>query len=87
LRQYASAQAAFTALAGLKSQGKNIRAVYAQASDSGIKLLADQAWFASDAKGQLSAFLLKGQAQQFATAQGGKVFDFTEATTQAVAAR
>jgi NitT/TauT family transport system substrate-binding protein len=66
---------------------QNIRAVYAQASDSGIKLLADQAWFASDAKGRLSAFLLKGQAQQFATAQGGKVFDFTDATTQAVAVR
>jgi NitT/TauT family transport system substrate-binding protein len=35
----------------------------------------------------LSAFLLKGQAEQFATAQGGKVFDFTAATTQAVALR
>jgi len=61
--------------------------VYTQASDSGIKLLADQAWFATDAKGQFSAFLLKGQAQQFATAQGSKVFDFADATTQAVAAR
>jgi NitT/TauT family transport system substrate-binding protein len=49
--------------------------------------LAEQAWFASDGKGQLSAFLLKGQAEQFATAQGGKVLDFTEATTQSVAAR
>jgi NitT/TauT family transport system substrate-binding protein len=87
VRQYASAESAFTALASLKQEGKNIRAVYAQASDSGIKLLADQAWFASDAKGRLSAFLLKGQAQQFATAQGGKVFDFTDATTQAVATR
>jgi NitT/TauT family transport system substrate-binding protein len=87
VRQYASAESAFSALASLKSEGKNIRAVYAQASDSGIKLLADQAWFASDAKGRLSAFLLKGQAQQFATAQGGKVFDFTDATTQAVAVR
>ncbi|MNL30320.1 hypothetical protein D3C87_1520470 [compost metagenome] len=61
--------------------------MYTQASDSGIKLLADQAWFASDAKGRLSAFLLKGQAQQFASAQGGKVFDFTDATAQAVAVR
>ncbi|WP_176471344.1 ABC transporter substrate-binding protein [Pseudomonas sp. Irchel s3a12] len=87
VRQYASAEEAFTALAALKQAGKNIRAVYAQASDSGIKLLAEQAWFASDAKGRLSAFLLKGQAQQYASAQGGKVFDFTDATTQAVAAR
>ncbi|WP_353740857.1 ABC transporter substrate-binding protein [Pseudomonas fluorescens] len=87
VRQYASAESAFTALTALKQEGKNIRAVYTQASDSGIKLLADQAWFATDGKGQLSAFLLKGQAQQFATAQGGKVFDFTDATAQAVAVR
>ena len=87
VRHYASAQSAFSALASLKQEGKGIRAVYAQASDSGIKLLAEQAWFASDGKGQLSAFLLKGQAEQFATAQGGKVLDFTEATTQSVAAR
>lgn len=87
VRHYASAQSAFTALANLKQEGKGIRAVYTQASDSGIKLLAEQAWFASDAKGQLSAFLLKGQAEQFAAAEGGKVLDFTEATTQAVAAR
>ena len=33
------------------------------------------------------AFLLKGQAQQYATAQGGKVYDFSDATTQAVAVR
>lgn len=87
VRHYASAQSAFSALASLKQEGKGIRAVYAQASDSGIKLLAEQAWFASDGKGQLSAFLLKGQAEQFATQQGGKVLDFTEATTQAIAAR
>jgi NitT/TauT family transport system substrate-binding protein len=87
VRQYASAESAFSALTALKQEGKNIRAVYAQASDSGIKLLADQAWFATDGKGRLSAFLLKGQAQQFATAQGGKVFDFTDATAQAVAVR
>ncbi|WP_437180874.1 ABC transporter substrate-binding protein [Pseudomonas tensinigenes] len=87
VRQYASAEEAFAALAALKQEGKTIRAVYAQASDSGIKLLAEQAWFASDEKGRLSAFLLKGQAQQYASAQGGKVFDFTDATTQAVAAR
>ncbi|OLF53269.1 nitrate ABC transporter substrate-binding protein [Pseudomonas chlororaphis] len=87
VRSYASAQGAFAALERLKQEGKNIRAVYAQASDSGIKLLAEQAWFASDAKGRLSAFLLKGQAQQYATAQGGQVFDFAAATAPAVASR
>nr|WP_237149685.1 nitrous oxide reductase accessory protein NosL [Pseudomonas mediterranea] len=87
VRHYASAQSAFAALASLKQEGKGIRAVYAQASDSGIKLLAEQAWFASDGKGRLSAFLLKGQAEQFAVQQGGRVLDFSEATAQAVATR
>lgn len=88
VRHYASTENAFTALQALNKEGKAVRAVYAQAEDSGIKLLANQAWFASDAKGRLSAFLLKGQAQQFAQAQGGKVLDFNDASAQvAVASR
>jgi NitT/TauT family transport system substrate-binding protein len=86
VRHYASAENAFTALQALKKDGKEIRAVYAQAEDSGIKLLANQAWFASDAQGRLSAFLLKGQAQRFAETQGGKVLDFNDASAQAAVA-
>lgn len=86
VRHYASAESAFTALQALTKEGKAVRAVYAQAEDSGIKLLASQAWFASDSKGRLSAFLLKGQAQQYAQAQGGKVLDFTDASAQAAVA-
>lgn len=86
VRSYVSAENAFTALQALKQEGKEIRAVYAQAEGSGIKLLANQAWFASDSKGRLSAFLLKGQAQQFAQGQGGKVLDFTDASAQAAVA-
>ena len=86
VRHYASAESAFTALQSLTKEGKAVRAVYAQAEDSGIKLLARQAWFASDSKGRLSAFLLKGQAQQYAQAQGGKVLDFTDASAQAAVA-
>jgi len=81
VRHYASPESAFIALESLKKEGKTVRAIYAQAEDSGIKLLANQAWFASDAKGRLNAFLLKGQAQGFAAAQGGKVLDFNEAVT------
>jgi NitT/TauT family transport system substrate-binding protein len=86
VRHYASPESAFTALEALNKEGKAVRAVYAQAEDSGIKLLANQAWFASDAKGRLSAFLLKGQAQQFAETQGGKVLDFNDASAQAAVA-
>lgn len=85
VRHYQNPESAFTALAQLHKDGKQIRAIYAQANDSGIKLLADQAWFATDAKGQLKAFLLQGQAKTFASAQGGKVLDFNTASSQAQA--
>jgi NitT/TauT family transport system substrate-binding protein len=76
VRHYASPEAAFKALAELEKEGKGIRAVYAQARDSGIKLLANQAWFVQDEKGQLSAFLLKEHAEAFAQKHGGQVRDF-----------
>lgn len=76
VRHYASPEAAFKALAELETEGKAIRAVYAQARDSGLKLLAGQAWFVQDDKGQLNAFLLKDQAETFAKQNGGQVRDF-----------
>ena len=42
---------------------------------------------ATDAKGQLKAFLLQGQAQAFADAHGGKVLRFEAASNQALASR
>lgn len=80
VRHYASPEAAFKALAELKKEGRQIRAVYAQARDSGIKLLASQAWFVRNDRGQLSAFLLKEQAEAFARENGGRVRDFTAAS-------
>lgn len=80
VRHYASPEAAFKALAALEQEGKGIRAVYAQARDSGIKLLANQAWFVDDGKGQLSAFLLKDQAEGHARQHGGQVRDFVAAS-------
>jgi len=76
VRHYASPEAAFKVLAQLEAEGKAIRAVYAQARDSGLKLLAGQAWFVQDGKGQLSAFLLKEQAETFAQQHGGQVREF-----------
>lgn len=80
VRHYASPEAAFKALAQLEGEGKAIRAVYAQARDTGLKLLAGQAWFVQDHKGQLSAFLLKGQAEAFAKQHGGQLRDFAAAS-------
>ncbi|KAF1072115.1 MAG: putative aliphatic sulfonates-binding protein [Pseudomonas citronellolis] len=87
VRSYASVREALGQLAQLKQQGKPVRAVYAQASDSGIKLLADQAWFVQGHDGAFSAFLLKAQAEQFAQQNGGQVRDFASASGQAVASR
>ncbi|MCP8466209.1 ABC transporter substrate-binding protein [Pseudomonas sp. ZM23] len=87
VRSYASASEALGQLAELKRAGKDIRAVYAQASDSGIKLLAAQAWFVRGSDGSLDAFLLREQADAFARQHGGEVADFASASQQAVASR
>lgn len=87
VRHYASPEAALGALAQLEHEGKDIRAIYAQAADSGIKLLANQAWFVRNAKGELAAFLLKDQAEQYAKAHGGEALDFVSANQKLVAQR
>lgn len=76
VRHYTSFKDALLELKKLEDAGGDIRAIYAQASDSGIKLLANQAWFVQNDKGQLDAFLLKEQAESFAKQQGGKVLAF-----------
>ncbi|QXI33972.1 MULTISPECIES: ABC transporter substrate-binding protein [Pseudomonas] len=87
VRNYASPQAALGALAQIEQDGKDIRAIYAQAADSGIKLLANQAWFVRNAEGELAAFLLKDQAEQYAKAHGGQALDFVSANQKLVAQR
>jgi NitT/TauT family transport system substrate-binding protein len=87
VRHYASPEAALQALATFEEEGKDIRAIYAHAADSGIKLLANQAWFVRSNNGQLQAFLLKQQAEQFAAQHGGSVVDFASANQQSLASR
>lgn len=87
VRSYASPEEALAQAAELQGKGQAIRAVYTQASDSGIKLLASQAWYVQGQGGQLHAFLLKDQAAAFAQAQGGTVKDFAGVSAPAVAAR
>lgn len=87
VRHYASPESAFKALAALEKEGKDIRAVYAQDAGSGIKLLANQAWFVRNAQGELTAFLLKDQAERQAREQGGEVLDFPAVNQRLVADR
>lgn len=87
VRHYSSPEEALKALADLEKDGKDIRAIYAQAADTGNKLLASQAWFVRNDKGELNAFLLKDQAQKFASANGGTALDFASTTQSLTASR
>lgn len=78
VRAYASPDEAFKALKTLEANGKDIRAIYAQAYDTGIKLLANQAWYVRDKSG-LKAFLLNQHAEQYSRDHDGQVLDFTAA--------
>lgn len=79
VRSYQSPENAFNDLRKLQKAGKTVRVVYAQDRNSGIKLFAKEAWFATDKKGQISAFLQRSNADQWAQANGGKVYDFNNA--------
>lgn len=84
VRHYASPESAFIGLNALEKAGKQIRVVYVQDSNSGIKLLANDAWFAHGGNA-VNGFLLKDQAEAWVRANGGKVLDFSAAKTAATA--
>lgn len=86
VRHYASPESAFADIGKLEKAGKKVRVVYAQDRNTGIKLLADKAWYAVDKKGQINAFLSKGAAAGWAKAQGGNVADFNAVKSAATVA-
>lgn len=75
VRHYASAATAFADLRKLEAGGKRVRAVYAHDQNTGLKLLAGDAWFVVKGK-DISAFLLKADAQAWAAKNKGTVVDF-----------
>ncbi|AZO75616.1 ABC transporter substrate-binding protein [Mesorhizobium sp. M1D.F.Ca.ET.043.01.1.1] len=85
VRHYASPQNAFRALKAIEGEGKPIRVFYAQDRESGIKLLGNQAWFVRADGGEVSAFLLKENAEKWARDHGGKVLDFAAAKDSVIA--
>jgi sulfonate transport system substrate-binding protein len=85
VRHYASAENALKALKTLETEGKSVRVVYAQDRNSGIKLLGAQSWFVRSDAGEVSAFLLKEQAEAWAKANGGKVLDYAGARAAVLA--
>ncbi|UOH76257.1 ABC transporter substrate-binding protein [Acinetobacter schindleri] len=76
VRHYETPEHAFKDLKAIESAGKSVRVVYNQDALNDIKLLSNLAWFATNRAGEIHAFLLKGDATQWAKAQGGKVYDF-----------
>lgn len=83
VRHYASPENAFADLRKLEAAGRQTRVVYAHDRSSGIKLFADSAWFASNAQGQLSAFLNRDAAGAWAKAQGGRLLSYADAKASA----
>lgn len=76
VRHYASIDSAVRDLARVEKAGQTVRAVFVHDLIHRIKLLGTLAWYASDAKGQVSAFLQKDAAVAYAAANKGKVLDF-----------
>ena len=83
VRHYATAESALKQLAVLQKAGRKIRVVYAQDRNSGLKLFADKAWFVAGKKGEIDAYLLKGDADAAAAKSGSKVLDFAAASALA----
>jgi NitT/TauT family transport system substrate-binding protein len=84
VRHYGSPESAFADLNALEKAGKRSRVVYVHDSNSGIKLLADDAWFVQR-NNTVSAFLLKQDAEAWRRANGGEVLDFRAAKLFATA--
>lgn len=82
VRHYASPENAFADVKKIEAAGRKVRVVFAHDRNLGIKLLASQAWFVSDAKGQINAFLLKDAATAWAQANKGRVLDFAAVRAQ-----
>src|SRR5262245_12166812 len=70
---FSSAACTLGALADLKAKGRKINVTYVYDNERGIKLFADQAFFASSGKGEIAPFLLKKDAEAHAAKVGGKV--------------
>jgi NitT/TauT family transport system substrate-binding protein len=78
VRLYSSIGATFSALQKLEAEGKAARVTFVHDRLSGNKLFADKVWYVQSADG-LSAFLLKGAAEDWAKGHAGSVIGFDAA--------
>ncbi|MCA6119391.1 ABC transporter substrate-binding protein [Bradyrhizobium sp. WSM 1738] len=80
---FSSASCTLGAYADFKSRGKKINMAYVFDTSRGIKLFADQAFFAVGG-GEIAPFLLKKDAEAYAAKISGKVLGFEDAVKSAV---
>ncbi|WP_426433658.1 ABC transporter substrate-binding protein [Bradyrhizobium genosp. P] len=80
---FSSASCTLGAYADFKAKGKKINVTYVFDTTRGIKLFADQAFFAVGG-GDIAPFLLKKDAEAYAAKSGGKVLGFEDAVKSAV---
>jgi NitT/TauT family transport system substrate-binding protein len=80
---FASAACTLGAYADFKAKGKKINVAYVFDTSRGIKLFADQAFFAV-ACSDIAPFLLKKDAEAYAAKNNGKVLGFDDAVKAAV---
>ncbi|MDN4983131.1 ABC transporter substrate-binding protein [Bradyrhizobium arachidis] len=80
---FSSTACALGAYADFKAKGKKINVAYVFDTIRGIKLFADQAFFAVG-NGEIAPFLLKKDAEAYAAKIDGKVFGFDDAVKAAV---
>lgn len=80
IEPFSSAACTLGAYSSLKAKGKKINVAYVFDTARGIKLFADQAYYAvgSD-KAAIAPFLLKKDAEDYAAKVGGRVLSFEEA--------
>jgi NitT/TauT family transport system substrate-binding protein len=80
IEPFSSAACTLAAYSSLKAKGKKINVAYVFDSARGIKLFADQAYYAigSD-KTAIAPFLLKKDAEEYAVKNGGRVLSFDDA--------
>lgn len=83
IEPFSSTSCTLAAYADIKSKGKKINMAYVFDTSRGIKLFADQAFFAVS-KGEIAPFLLKKDAEAHAARTGGKVLGFEDALKSAV---
>jgi NitT/TauT family transport system substrate-binding protein len=78
VRLYSTVAATFAALGALEAKREAARVVFVHDRESGNKLFADKVWYVARG-GELSAFLLKSAAVDWAKKNGGAVVDYAAA--------